>query len=670
MNLFCFPPSFRLGLAALAFLPSLFAQEVELPTVAFPPPGSEETGSAELTVVDFIAPSLIAAPQLNDDGSYVAALFSGGAMGYQIVVRNIATGEDIYLGGGDIASVDEFHWLDNTRLAYNLMLGDGSPLGLMVADITSPDDAYPVYQYGTARIVAQQEDKPLRPLVWVAAGTPEGGPTVVELDVSENLGGYVDIRGENEEAGLRELARRRDVRVQSIVPPPPGRQLGYLADHTGELGYASTELDGDVLFHIWDGVEWIYSPVGFDHAPLVDVGEEALQLLVAMPTADSMPAELRFINALTGEPGEVLLQDPEYDFSGSVFRDPASGTIVGATIERNGPMTVWFDEDYRELQKSLAGYFPGRVVSLVDVSEGGQVMLVSVTSDRDPRAYYTIDLASKNIALLQSERPWLPSNRLSPTQILKYRTTEGHKLDAYVTLPAGASTDNPAPLVVVPHGGPWTRSTWGFNAEAQLLASRGYAVLQPNYRSSTGYDWMFTPYNRADMLLMHDDVTRAVRTLMKTGVVDEDRIAISGGGFGGYLAVLGVTEEPDLYACAVTVDGIYDWQRLANDLGNDRESYPAYGELFRLLGDPGSDSAKYEAVSPSRRALQIKVPVLVVRQQGDDTPEAKEAQEFIDDLLNAGALYQVHRYRGSLASLPNQTALFERMFGFFDQHLR
>jgi acetyl esterase/lipase len=547
----------------------------------------------------------------------------------------------------------------------------GADLGLMVADVNEPDGAYPIYQYGVARIVATQAEHPLRPLVWVSVGTAEGGPTVVELDAGQNHGDFVDIRGENEEEGLREVARRHAASILSIVPPPPGQQLGYLPDHEGGLGYAYTELDGDILFHVWDGKEWLYSPVGFDHATLVDVGEEPLQLVMAMPVAEGgAPSQLRFVNALSGEAGEVLLQDPQYDFSGSVFRDPASGAIVGAFFERNGPTSVWFDEGYREMQKSLGGYFPGRVVRLIDISDNGKVLLVGVSSDRDPQAFYTIDLEAKNIALLQSERPWLPGNRLSPTQIFKFTTIDGQKLDAYVTLPAGTTKENPAPLVVLPHGGPWLRSVWGFNAEAQMLASRGYAVLQPNYRGSTGYDWMFTSYTRVDLLLMHDDVTRAVRTLVKTGVVDPDRIAISGGGFGGYLAAMGLTEEPELYACGVTVDAVYDWQRLAHEIGVKRDDHPTYGKLFKVLGDPGADSAKYDAISPSRRAKQIKAPILIAREHGDVSLESKEAQEFIDDLLNAGALYQVHTYRGSLTNLSDQVELFDRMLAFLDQNLR
>jgi len=667
-------------LAVLTFAAGyLAAQDDETPTVAFPPPGggavAESLPAGEpvelqpIPLADFMRTPLIQAPQLNPAGTHIAALSSVGEASYQLVVRNLATKEDFYLGGGEVAMVDEFRWLGDDHIAYNLVTPNGADLGLMVTSVDKPESAYPIYQYAAARIVAVSPDRPLAPLVWVAAGTEAGGPAVVELDASKNLGGFVDTRGENAEAGELEVARRHRESIRRVVPLPDGEQLGYLPDHKGNLGFAYTLLDGAVVMHVWQDGSWVRSPLGFENGSVLDVGEAVGQLVMVIPGIGE-PSQLRFVDALTGELDEVLLQDKDYDFNGRVFRDPASGAIVGAFYDRNGPTTVWFDDGYRELQKSLNGYFPGRVVRLVGVSNTGRMMLVAVSSDRDPVSYFTIDLEAKAISLVQGERPWLPGNRLSPTSILKYTTSDGKKLDAYVTLPAGTSKDNPAPLIALPHGGPWARTTWGFDSEAQLLASRGYAVIQPNYRGSTGYNWMFSPAERGDLLMMHDDVTQAVRTVIKTGMIDPDRIAISGGGFGGYLALTGLVEEPDLYACGATVTGIYDWQRLANELGPDRNGHPAYGALFQLLGDPGSEAARYDQISSGRRIDQIEDPLLVVRDGGGDSPEAKESAGLINDLLLAGVPYEVHNINESVLELETRVKLFQRMVDFFDQHLK
>ncbi len=613
---------------------------------------------------------LLRGPQLNDSGSHVAALYATSEASYQLVVREVSTGADFYLGGGGAAMVDEFQWLGDTHIAYNLINANGNDVGLMVADITNPAEAYPIYQYGSARIVVVPPGNPLQPLVWVSVGNAEGSPAVVELDAATNRGGFIEIDPADEEAGLVAIAERHSDAILSVVPLPEGTQLGYLSDGIGGLGYAYTAVENQVKLNVWSGKEWFPSPLGFENARMVDVGEEPGQVLMAIPSEEGKPNALRFVNSLTGELGDILLQDSNYDFNGSVFRDPSSNAVVGVFYDRTGPTAQWFDEGYRELQQSLNKYFPGRVVRLIDLSQDANVMLLGVTSDRDPVIYFTLDVTAKKLDVLSGERPWLPGARLSPTSILKYTTADGKKLDAYVTLPKGTSRENPAPLVVLPHGGPFARTTWGFDPEAQLLASRGYAVLQPNYRGSTGYDWMFTTRERGDVLMMHDDVTRAVRTVLKTGMIDPDRIGISGGGFGGYLAVTGLVEEPDLYRGGVTVSGVFDWQRLANQIGLGRENHPTYGPLFALLGDPGSEAAKYDAISSGRRVKQIKHPVLVVKEQAGRSPEAQESLELIDDLLSAGVPYEVHNIEATLLALETRVALFDRMLQFFDDNLK
>lgn len=680
MTYICRSFNFRslLALGAAAFAVALIAQNEEPPTVAFPPPGGTSVPAATvpaipagpIPVADFMRAPLIRAPQLNASGSHAAALFSGGGPTYQLMVRDLATGADIFLGGGEVAMVDEFNWLDDTHIAYNLVSMSGADIGLMVADITDPGNSYPIYQYGSARIIVVRPDKPLQPFVWVSVGSAEGGPGVVELDAATNRGGFIEVSMENEDEGLLAIAERHAEAIISLVPRPEGSQLGYLPDGVGSIGYAYTAVEGEVVLNVWDGQEWFRSPVGFENARLVDVGEEPGQILMAIPSADGKPSMLRFVSALTGELGEVLIQDSNYDFNGSVFRDRSSNAIVGAFYDRTGPTTQWFDEGYRELQQSLNGYFPNRVVRLIDLSEDANVMLLAVTSDRDPITFFTLNVPERKLNLLSSERPWLPTARLNPTSILKFTTADDKKLDAYVTLPQGTTKENPAPLVVLPHGGPFARTSWGFDAEAQLLASRGYAVLQPNYRGSTGYDWMFTPQQRGDLEMMHDDVTRAVRTLLKTGMIDADRIAISGGGFGGYLAITGLVEEPALYAAGVTVSGIFDWQRVANEIGEARENHPSYGELFELLGDPGSEAAKYDAISSGRRVKQIQDPVLVIRDGNEQTLEGKESAELIDGLLSAGVLHEVHDINADLFALDARVALFERMIQFLDDHLK
>jgi dipeptidyl aminopeptidase/acylaminoacyl peptidase len=641
-------------------------------TVSSQLPGTDPTVTATASATPFFRAPLLQSPALNRAGTHVAALFSGGGETYQLSIKNLQDETESFIGGAGPVQVTSFSWLDDTHIAYNLVANSGSELGLLVVDINQPADSYPIYQYGAARIIGVPDDTPMKPLVWVAVAGADRKPALVELDAARNTGPFVDVRGDDNDEAWVEVAARNEEHILRVVPAPPGdNQLGYLANASGHLAYAYSSNNDDprVVLNLWDGQGWVPSALDLDRVDVVDVGDHPGELLVRLPSMASEPAALFFIDAMTAETGDLVLRDVAYDFYGSVYRDPASRAIVGVHYDRTGPVSSWFDEGYRNLQKILSGYFPGKVVRLVDGSKSGNVMLVSVSSDREPVAYYTINLEARTVSRLQSEAPWIDASKMAATSMFQFDTAEGQKLDAYITLPVGTTKDNPAPLVVLPHGGPWVRNSWGFDPEVQFLASRGYAVLQPNYRGSAGYDWQFPSVDRAAFGRMHDDVTRAVRKALRTGMVDPQRVAISGGGFGGYLALTALVDEPDLYRCGITFAGIYDWARVANTLGLDRESDPVYGELFKLLGDPGRDAAKFARISPSRRLDKLRDPILVASQRNASAVEKVEADKLIDGLRSAGARHQVFTTDGDLGQLSNRVALFERMADFLDANL-
>jgi dipeptidyl aminopeptidase/acylaminoacyl peptidase len=378
------------------------------------------------------------------------------------------------------------------------------------------------------------------------------------------------------------------------------------------------------------------------------------------------------MNAATGEPGEVLLADNGYDFDGGVYREPSSRKIVGATYHRDGPRTVWFDQGFRAVQRAVDGLFPGQVAQIIGNSEKGARFLIRTFSDRHPVAYHWVDLQKKTASLIKNTAPWIDPDRMRPMQILKYRTRDGHQLDAYVTLPKGASKKAPAPLVVLPHGGPWARDTWGFKGEAQFLASRGYAVLQPNYRGSPGYDWMFPLSDQWEFLKMHDDVTDATKTLLSTGVIDPNRVAIMGASFGAYLALSGVVHEPSLYRCAVTIAGVFDWATVLQDRKYDQFDNPSYARMLRQLGDPKKEAEKYEEISPLRHVSQIRVPVFVAHGKEDQVASVTESRRLVSELEKSHIPHEKLFISGEahgMAHMKNKVELYSRIEAFLAENL-
>jgi dipeptidyl aminopeptidase/acylaminoacyl peptidase len=227
-------------------------------------------------------------------------------------------------------------------------------------------------------------------------------------------------------------------------------------------------------------------------------------------------------------------------------------------------------------------------------------------------------------------------------------------------------------LVVLPHGGPWARDSWGFDRESQFLASRGYAVLKPNYRGSRGYAWMFPEEDTYDFRKMHDDVTDATKALIASGLIDGNRVAIMGTSFGGYLALSGVVNEPKLYRCAVTIAGVFDWAQQIKDKKFDQYDSPAFGWLMRKLGSPEQQREKFAAISPVRQVDQVRVPVFVSHGKDDPVADIGQSKRLISELEKHHVPHEallVGEEGHGMAHLNNEVELYSRIETFLAKYL-
>lgn len=634
-----------------------------------------------IPIQDFFRPPVLQQPKLNLTGTHIAALITAAEDKHTLMTYELASQKIERTGGAGDKDIYEFHWLDEHRLIFSLSARKLYGLGVFAADVGDLGRAYPLLQYYNSSLVAIPPKNRLKPLFWNRTDFETGKDLGVSvINTSVRTGHFVNaLNAATSQSDMIDVRDNNDRHILDRYPvPDSGIGTGYLANKDGQLEFAFTMQDGVPQMLRLVQQRWEKCPVDLDQIDVIDCGEKPGQLVVRGPFQEGKPRALQFMDGATGQLGEVLLQDTGYDFYGGgisggwLYRHPVSRVILGAFFERNGPNVFWFTQEYQALQKMLNNFFPNNVVRIIGSDQTEKIFLVAVFSDRQPVIYNWVNLETRKAGLIKSSEPWIDPQRMRPMTPLKFKTRDGHELDAYLTLPSGATKQNPPPLIVLAHGGPWARDTWGFNGEVQFLASRGYAVLQPNYRGSNGYAWMFTYEDRWDFRKMHDDVTDAAKALMASGLVDRRRVAIMGGSFGGYLALAGVTNEPSLYRCAVTIAGVFDWADLIRERKFNRYEDPTFGFLLRRLGDPSRQPEKFAAISPARHVDQIRVPVFVAHGKDDPVADISQSKNLISQLNKHHVTHEdllVSEEGHGMGHLKNEIELYGRIEKFLAKNL-
>lgn len=634
-------------------------------------------GDQPIPIQDYFRPPLFSGPVLNSDGTRFAAFVDQGdhtallTCALADMKTNIARGsasKDLYA----------LHWLDKSHVITSWSNEKLYADGLLVVNAARPDEIYPVESKSATILVGVPRNNPMQPLVWIQQNAYDDGKDagVVRLDASKNLAA-------NRDAGVGHPLARQDADAMAVYgikanvigsfAQPAGVAISYLADKDGQLAFAVTAENGLSTLQRLNGRHWVKCPVDLDEYDIVGAGDGPNELIVVGPRQQGKPRALLRLDAATGAAGQVLLQDTAYDpTDSSLYRNPTDGKIAGVRFDRNRPVTAWFDPSYQKVQALLEARFPAQVVQIMGSDEAENHFFVAVYSDRQPVVYYTLDLAARTIGLVQNAYPWIDPARMAPMNLMRFKTRDGVQLEGLVTLPKGASKQHPCALVVLPHGGPWVRDTWGFDPEAQFLASRGYAVLQPNYRGSSGYGWLVNGDDEWNFRKMHEDVTDSVNTLLSTGYIDPSRVAIMGGSFGGYLAICGAAFEPDRYRCAITISGVFDWAQVMNEAKYDQYTTAKFGILRRFLGDPAKRADFFDSISPLRHIDQVKIPVFVAHGKDDSVADVAESRALLAALEKFHVPHESMIVGGEghgMQYLKNQVDLHARLEAFLAKNL-
>ena len=351
-------------------------------------------------------------------------------------------------------------------------------------------------------------------------------------------------------------------------------------------------------------------------------------------------ADIERLDRETGATAGILYDDPNYDVA-EPLTDDWTGRVIGAAVMRDKMEYVYFEPVRAALQQTIQALFPDQDAHAVSLTRAGDKAIIAVQSPDQPRTYYLYDFAAHTTIKLASEYPDLKPRDLGQMQPYPYKARDGLDIPAYLTLPPGRAAKN-LPLVVLPHGGPDARDRIGFDWWAQFLASRGYAVLQPNYRGSKGYGRAFDAAGFHQWgLKMQDDISDGVKKLVADGIADPKRVCIVGASYGGYAALAGATFSPELYACAVSISGVSDlaqWMHNVRVAAGDRSQSMSF--WLSRIGSRDEDEARLEATSPALHADQVRVPILLMHGKLDTTVPYSQSEEERDALRRAGKSVQ------------------------------
>lgn len=366
---------------------------------------------------------------------------------------------------------------------------------------------------------------------------------------------------------------------------------------------------------------------------------------------------------------QPLYSVPNYDVY-SVSLNPWTRRITSASFISDRVETTYFDPQDQALQTGLEKAFPGLTVSIEAWDLAKTKVIFNVEGPRQPSAYFLLDRTTHQTQFLASTYPGLDDKVLGDVKSYPYKARDGLDIHAYITMPIGRPSKN-LPVVVLPHGGPDSRDFIHFDWMAQFLANRGYVVLQPNFRGSSGYGHKFTEAGLQQWgLKMQDDITDGIKKLISDGIADPKRVCIVGGSYGGYAALAGATFTPDLYACAVAIAPVSD---LPAQLGRETRENGGHSKIasfwFSRMGD---STAKMAAVSPARHAEQVAAPILLLHGKNDTTVPLEQSKLEADALKAAGKKFEFLTFEGEdhyLELSSSRIAVLKEMERFLKQNI-
>ncbi len=633
--------------------PSLPTSDKELKELA----KLDTNGNYKYKVADYFAKPKARTFRFSPNGTYMSYREKDEHGKNHVYVRNIATDEVTRAIEEKDELIRGYNWANDHRLLYAMDQGGDENYHLYAANIDGSDQKdltpYEGVRVSITEILKEDKDH-------VIISMNKNNPQVFEpYKININTG------------ELKQLFKNEDTAnpIMGYNFDKDGNLRGYSKLRDGvniDLYYASEEGNYQVLKQLnWKDA---FSIVSFDYATKYPHDAYVVSNL------DTDKAAVYLYDLKENKPIRKIFEHDQYDIGGMNLSRKRGYELDYFSYEGEKQEIIPVSEYYKKLHSKITTQFPGVQYSIADVTDDESKYLIFVQSDRLYGVYHLYDAHTETFKLLYNLMPQLKEDDMAEMRPITFKSRDGITIHGYITLPKAALNGQKVPLVVNPHGGPQgIRDSWGFNPEAQLFASRGYATLQVNFRISGGYGKKFleSGFKQIGRKAM-DDVEDGVQYVIDQGWVDKDKIAIYGGSHGGYAVLRGLTKTPDLYSCGVDYVGVSNLFTFMKTIPPYWKPYLAIIKEIWYDEDIPEEKKIMEEVSPVYQIDKIKKPLFVVQGANDPRVNIDESDQIVTALRAKGydVPYMVKYDEGhGFGKEDNRIELYEAMMGFYARHL-
>ncbi len=459
----------------------------------------------------------------------------------------------------------------------------------------------------------------------------------------------------------------------SLLVRNPGNITKWYSDTEGKLrmAIASDGVNETLLYRDSESEDFQFVLTNNFKTSVFPVGfSKDNSCIYALSNKNRDKMALVELDCVTGKEHRVIYINPEVDVSEAVFSS-SKDKLIYAGYETWKKGRHYLDDSVKAMYSRLEKLLPNTEIKVTGSDASESRFIIRTYTDRNPGSFYLYTYSNNKLVKLSDVNPSVNVEDMAEMKPVTYQTRDGLTVDGYLTLPVGGKATN-LPVVVMPHGGPDQRNSWGYNSEVQFLANRGYAVFQVNFRGSKGYGKKFWIAGFKEWgAKMQDDITDGVRWLISEKIADPARIGIYGSSFGGYSALHGLCFRPDIYKCGASYSGLTNLFTYLKDIP---PYYRPYLQMYyEMVGNPEADADYFRAVSPVFHTDKIRSPVLIAQGSRDPRVNMNETNQFVKELKkrNVPVTYILKEGEGHFFKNPeNKLEFYRELEKFLDKNLR